>query len=242
MYFLPGMWTKSIAMILKKNVGPYKMQYRIGSGRYGVCYLAENELRQQVVIKKFRKHIFKKNKDNNHFEAELLSSIQHHTIPKLLGIFNNRSGYFFVLEYKKGITIENLLFNCRKEYSDKEIYRIGSQLLEAISYLHKNQIIHGDISIANILDDETNVSLIDFGLARRVQDNIIEPQLDYACFGEILLYLLYSAFHGDGKRAWYDELPLDSRKKTYIKRLISDESFFSDINEVQYYFTEYFYN
>lgn len=46
------------------------------------------------------------------------------------------------------------------------------QLLQALSYLHDNQIAHRDIKPSNILIDRNcNVMLCDFGLARYVGAN-----------------------------------------------------------------------
>jgi len=51
-----------------------------------------------------------------------------------------------------------------------EIKCIIKQLLEGVSYLHKNKILHRDIKSANILlNDEGDVKLADFGLGRKIK-------------------------------------------------------------------------
>lgn len=64
---------------------------------------------------------------------------------------NNRQGYYYVLEYKEGPTLEQWLFERKKVFSSEEIYRIGSQIFEVLEYIHSRNVVHGDISAANVL-------------------------------------------------------------------------------------------
>lgn len=223
------------ALALRK-IGDYAVYTRLGSGRYGVCFLAKSPQGDWVVLKRFRRRIWKKNRRKNHYEAAILSSASHPAIPEFLGVVNHLSkGYFFILEYKKGKTLEKLLFQKKKKFSDAEIYRIGSQLLEVMEYLHNRGIVHRDISISNVLDTGKEISLIDYGLARYIKtEDGYTPYLDYFCFGNVLLYLLYSGYEETGKKkAWYHELPLAEPQKTYLMRLMGLAEPFQSTEEVR---------
>lgn len=40
------------------------------------------------------------------------------------------------------------------------------KILKAVAYLHKNQIVHGDIKLSNIMIDlQSNIKIIDFGFS-----------------------------------------------------------------------------
>jgi serine/threonine protein kinase len=52
-----------------------------------------------------------------------------------------------------------------KRATEDEIKLISYQLLQALDYLHANSIIHRDLKPTNIIMDEMEVNIIDFGLA-----------------------------------------------------------------------------
>ena len=228
-------------MLILRRVGNYSVKARLGGGRYGICYLAEDQKGNPVVLKRFRRRMRKKNKEKNHHEAVILSNLCHPAIPQLLGVINHAKGYFFVLEYKRGDSLEKLLFRQRKRFSGADVFRIGSQLLDVMAYLHQRGIVHRDISISNVLDTGYHVSLVDFGLARYANADTFPFSLDYSCFGNLLLYLLYSSYCGKGNSgAWHQELPLSEEKRQYLMRLMGLAEPFPNTEEVCRQFSVFF--
>ena len=177
---------------MMKKIGGYTVASCIGKGRYGVCFLAYDPDGKKVVLKKFRMRMWKRNRNANHYEAVILSGLAHPAVPELLGVINNRKGYFFVLGYKEGRTLSEWLFNEKRVFSKEEIFQIGCQVFEILIYLHRRNVVHGDISVANVIYDGENISLLDFGLARFADRRNIRFSLDYARAADVLLYLLYS--------------------------------------------------
>ena len=78
---------------------------------------------------------------------------------------NGEQELFLVIEYLPS-DLKSILV--RPEMLTKESAKlIMFNTLKAISYLHKANIVHRDIKPANILvDEDCNVKLCDFGLAR----------------------------------------------------------------------------
>ncbi len=191
-----------------KQYGGYTLLKLIGEGRYGVCFLAESHNGTQVVIKRFKPSIFKKNKDKNMYEAVILSQLSHQAIPELLGVINENDFYGFVLEKKRGDTVQSLLFEKKYRFTKQEIYFIGYQLIDIIQYLHSHGVVHRDIRIPNVLVDNGIVYLVDFGLARWADNARYKYEIDFSYLGDFLLYLLYSTFSKQTKRnlPWYEEL------------------------------------
>lgn len=211
-------------MMLRKQmrkIGDYTVASRIGRGRYGVCFLACDKQGRKVVLKRFRRRMWKKNRADNHHEAVVLSGLCHPGVPEMLGVINARQGYYFVLEYKEGSTLKKWLFEDKKAFSAQEVYRIGTQLFEILEYIHSRNVAHGDISIANVVDDGQNVSLIDFGLARHTGGDRQHFRLDYARAADVLIYLLYSGYSGKGRRPWHEELPLTPPQRDFLRGLMN---------------------
>lgn len=223
-----------------KKIGDYTVASCIGKGRYGVCFLALDPDGKKVILKKFRTRMWKKNKNANHYEAVILSGLEHPAVPELLGVINNRQGYYFVLEYKEGLTLEQWLFDRKKIFTSGEIYRIGSQMFEVLEYLHGRNVVHGDISVANVTDDGEKISLLDFGLARYADGENIRFSLDYARAANVILYLLYSGYEGKGRRPWHEELSLTGEQREFLKKLLEPEEQFRDTGTVRHEFEKIF--
>ncbi len=222
------------------KIGEYTVASRIGSGRYGVCFLAHGPTGKTVVLKRFRPRMLRKNRQQNHYEAVILSGLSHPAVPELLGVVNCRQGYYYVLEYKEGASLEEWLFKRRKVFSPEEIYRIGSQLFDILKYLHGRNVVHGDVSAANLLYDGEKLSLLDFGLARYADGRNIRFSIDYARTANVLIYLLYSGYSGKGDRPWHEELPLSEGQRGFLRRMMEREEAFRDTAEAAGEFQKYF--
>lgn len=149
-----------------KKIGEYTIEDVAGQGRFAVCFLARNAGGKKVVIKKFKAPLFADKIADHRWEAVILSQLEDGRVPELLGVINQGSFYGFVLEWKAGMTFEDLLFKQGRQFSRQEFYYLGMQLIRIIKYLHQRGIVHRDIRIPNILVDQEEIYLLDFGLAR----------------------------------------------------------------------------
>lgn len=219
-----------------KRLGRYTIEAPIGQGRYGLCYTARCDEGKRVIIKRFKRQLFMKKSNRSEFEAVILSKLQDKSIPELLGVINEQGFYGFVLEFKNGFTIKDMLFKQKYSFQLGEIYNIGRRLIDIIEYLHLMGVVHRDIRISNVLLDRDQVYLIDFGLARFADEAKYPFNLDYSYFGDLLLYLLYSSYapeKGLKKLPWYEELPLDLEQCLFIKKLLGIEKPYESIKDIK---------
>lgn len=236
------------------KIDAYTIERPLGEGRYGICFLAVSDKGSKVVIKKFRPSLWKKNAEKNMYEAVILSKLKDHRIPELLGVINHKGFYGFVLEYKRGYTVKELLFKYKHSFSNTEIFQIGIQLIRIMKYLHENGVVHRDIRIPNVLINGEEIYLIDFGLARYADHKQYCFDLDFSYLGDFLIYLLYSTYQkqeypnlSQPKKIlrlkdipWYEELSLTLKQILFLKKLLRLEPVYESINEMETDFIETF--
>lgn len=215
-------------------VGKYKIVRLIGEGRFGLCYLVKLNGREYV-LKVIKSKAIKKSGSKIIFEEEILSSINNSLIPKIVDTIKNDKIYAYILEYKNGKTIEDMIFGDKHIFTSDEIYKIGIKVIEIIKYLHKNNIVHRDIRVPNVIINEDEVYLIDFGLARIINDDRYIPSVDFLYLGHLLIHLHYSSFKKTNRKSkpWYDELELSKGEFNFLKRLLGIDEVYKDIYEVE---------
>jgi serine/threonine protein kinase len=237
------MWFYNELKYSGKRFDKYIIEKPIGEGRYGLCFLARTDMGEKVVIKKFKRSILKRNSERNVNEAVILSKLRNNGIPKFLGVINQKGFYGFVLEFKHGCTVKDLLFKYKHKFTIEEFFNIGTQLIKIIKYIHGNGIVHRDIRIPNVLIDKEEVYLLDFGLARSADNNKYPYDLDFSFLGDFLLYLLYSSFEAKEKHKklpWFSELTLTSEQKLFLKKLFGLELPYENIENIEMDFIKVF--
>ncbi|CAD8151513.1 unnamed protein product [Paramecium octaurelia] len=98
-------------------------------------------------------------------EITILRSLDHPNILKLYEVFKTNSTYSLVTEFIDGKNLKQLSNDCPL-MQDNSILDLLKQLFEALCFIHRNNIIHRDIKLANlILQQDGVLKIIDFGLA-----------------------------------------------------------------------------
>lgn len=148
----------------------------LGQGAFGrvfLCYDADTGRELAVKQVQFDPESPETSKEVSALECEiqLLKNLCHERIVQYYGCLRDtmeRTLSIF-MEYMPGGSIKDQL----KSYgalTENVTRRYTRQILEGVSYLHSNMIVHRDIKGANILRDSVgNVKLGDFGASRRLQ-------------------------------------------------------------------------
>ena len=106
-------------------------------------------------------------------EIRALMSVRHPHIVSLHGVFETERDLRLIVDYVAGGELFDRIVK-RKFYSEREACLVIGSLLSAVAFLHARNIIHRDIKPENILlaseDDDTDIRLSDFGLAKIFED------------------------------------------------------------------------
>jgi serine/threonine protein kinase len=147
----------------------YRIEKQIGQGGMGAVYVATDERFGSIVA--IKETLFM---DNNYRkaierEARLLNSLKHTALPRVSDHFLEENGQFLVMEYIPGDDLFEMMESRREPFPLDDILRWADQLLDALEFLHNQDmpVIHRDIKPQNLkLTSRGQIILLDFGLAK----------------------------------------------------------------------------
>lgn len=157
----------------------YVVVQELGQGGFGRTYLIEDTGRfnERLVLKEFMPSFqgtaaLQKAVELFQREAVTLYQLQHPQIPRFWEIFQERSRLCLVEDFVPGQTYEALLRTRLREgrgFGESEILQLFRDLLPVLSYLHRQGVVHRDISPDNIMhSSKTGLPvLIDMGAVKQ---------------------------------------------------------------------------
>ncbi|XP_032232180.2 mitogen-activated protein kinase kinase kinase 1 isoform X2 [Nematostella vectensis] len=106
-------------------------------------------------------------------EIAILARLKHPHLIKCLGATRHTGHFNIFLEWMAGGSI-SMLLSKYGPFEEAILIRYLRQILQGVSYLHENQVVHRDIKGANILVDSTgqDIRIADFGAAARLATQI----------------------------------------------------------------------
>ncbi|WP_055334209.1 protein kinase [Paraclostridium sordellii] len=220
-----------------ENIKDYTIIKIIGEGRYGIAYLCKKNSNEKYVIKQLKEDMVEKSKEKLFYEEEIMKYLDDKRFPKFIEKFDFDNTKYYVVEFVNGKDFYDLLTFDEYEFSKNEIYDIAQKVLNIIIALQEKNIVHRDIRISNVIMNENkDLVLIDFGLARYIDNNRYKKEIDYWYMADFLLHLYYSSFDDESieqeDRPWYEELDLDNEEINFLKRLMGIEKSYENTDEI----------
>ena len=172
-----GQITLNNDVIVSGNeINPEKIYIKkkmLGNGAFGeVWRVYHKDLNRDFAMKIIKK---RKNKGNDEKEIlneiDILKKLDHPKILKIIDFYSTLKKYYIITEYCPEGELFNEIIKVGR-FDEGQAAFIINQLLKAITYCHKMNIIHRDIKPENIMitNREKNgclqVKLIDFGTAK----------------------------------------------------------------------------
>lgn len=125
-------------------------------------------------------------------EGELLRTLNHPNIVKIVTAVEENGSHYLVMEYVKGGSLADLLVK-QSRLAIAQSLRIALDLTDALTRAHRLDVIHRDIKPENVLmADDGTPRLTDFGLARLGTSTITQSGVMVGTY----MYLAPEAFQG----------------------------------------------
>ena len=165
-----------------KQIGDYTLGTELGSGAFGKVVLGKHILTNEpVAIKILDKMILSHTPDDYQSvkqEISILKSVKHKHIVQLYDVLQTPRHIFIIMEYCEGKDLLDYILT-KSKLSEEESLKYFHQLINALFYLHSQNIAHRDIKIDNmLLDRNRDLKLVDFGLSTKYPDDNL---LDQPC-------------------------------------------------------------
>ena len=146
---------------------------QLGSGSFGRVFLvSHNETQKLFALKVIdkRKLLMSYGKlDIIYNEINIHSKLDHENIIKLYNYNEDNENINIIMEYAPNGNLYNLITKEKTGFNEYKAFEYFIQVVNAVYYLHNNNIIHRDIKPENILIGEDNkIKLCDFGWAKEL--------------------------------------------------------------------------
>lgn len=182
--------------ILKGNSYSYEIVKILGQGSFGITYLASVKMAGalgtidaniKVAIKEFfmkeingregttvtsgsKDGLFEDYRRRFVREAKNLSKLRHPNIVNVLEAFEANNTCYYVMEYMEDGSLDELIAK-RHGLSEEETVKYSLQIASALAFMHSNKMLHLDLKPKNIMMNNDNAVLIDFGLSKQYDRN-----------------------------------------------------------------------
>ncbi len=196
--------------------GKYRIEQVLGSGGFGITYLAYDEaLDRKVAVKEYfpdgvatrtgKKVTIPPTLDNNENllsfknEAKSIAKLRNAGIVNVYDVIEENSTVYIIMEYIEGEPFSSML----GKIGEKSAVKYMRYIAEAIGSVHSAGMLHQDIKPENIiLAKDGSVKIIDFGSSRvfaadktKTYEKILTPG-----------YAPLEQYGGRGKRGEYTDI------------------------------------
>jgi len=182
----------------------YLIQKKLGDGATANVFLCQDTNNHQTYAAK----ILKKDDSSTQNEIKALSVLHHENIINLVsngeGILTKgdkaKKVPYLILEYCEKGELFNYVYYLQKGFGEYFGRAIFKEILNGLSYIHKNGFAHRDLKMENIMvNKDFKIKISDFGFAISVENGLLKTPLGTINFAapEILMKKAYDGQKSD---------------------------------------------
>jgi serine/threonine-protein kinase len=162
-----------MADLSDRRLGPYLLQKKLGQGGMGAVYVGVHQTLQsaraikvllptevdEAVVERFMR------------EGVISASLRHPNIVEIFDVGEQDDIHFLVMELVEGESLLNLLRSTGALPLERAVGLLR-QIAAALDYAHARGVVHRDVKPSNVIvDPDDHVTLIDFGIARALDES-----------------------------------------------------------------------
>jgi TolB-like protein/Tfp pilus assembly protein PilF len=163
--------------LIGRRLGGYRVLSLLGAGGMGEVYRALDTKLNRDVALKILPDAFARDVDRLarfRREAQAVAALNHQHIVTIFSIEEHDGVPFMTMELIEGCALDKGIPG--SGLSLARFFDIAIALADALSAAHRKHIIHRDLKPANVMvTDDGNVKVLDFGLARTVEPDVVRP-------------------------------------------------------------------
>ncbi|XP_045143443.1 myosin light chain kinase, smooth muscle isoform X2 [Echinops telfairi] len=151
----------------------YDIEERLGSGKFGQVFRLVEKKTKKTWAGKFFKAYSAKEKESIRQEISIMNCLHHPKLVQCVDAFEEKANIVMVLEMVSGGELFERIIDEDFELTERECIKYMKQISEGVQYIHRQGIVHLDLKPENIMcvnKTGTSIKLIDFGLARRLEN------------------------------------------------------------------------
>lgn len=182
----------------------YRFGRTLGAGTYGVVREADGPT-GKVAIKIILKKSVKGNEQMVYDELNLLQRLKHPHIVKFVDWFESRDKFYIVTQLATGGELFDRICDQGK-FTEKDASQTIKQVLDAVTYLHQNNVVHRDLKPENLIyvtqDPDSDLVLADFGIAKTLDSKDETLKTMAGSFGYAAPEVMAKQGHGKPVDMW----------------------------------------
>ncbi|MEP6649895.1 MAG: protein kinase [Lapillicoccus sp.] len=153
------------------RLGPYRLVSRLGEGGMGVVHLGLDAHGRAVAIKVLRPHVAYDAEARWRLEREVdtLTRIRSTRVAAVIDSDIAGDRPYLVTRYVAGPSLDDIVTD-EGPLGPDELVRLGRGLVEALEAIHAVGVVHRDLKPGNVLLEDGEPVVIDFGIAHIADD------------------------------------------------------------------------